>query len=49
LRASESLPVAFVFEEVAAATVDAVVTAEGQRSLSDVDFPDPAEDKPVEG
>ena len=38
----------FVFEEAGAVTVPAVVDAEGQDPLSDVDFQDPVEVQPGE-
>jgi copper(I)-binding protein len=43
LRSSESVPVTLVFDRAGAVTVQAVVDAEGQQPLSDVDFGDPAE------
>ena len=43
LRSSESVPVTLVFDRAGTVTVHAVVVAEGQRPLSDVDFPDPAD------
>jgi periplasmic copper chaperone A len=43
LRAAESIPVTFVFEETEEVTVDAVVATEGQDPTSPFDAPDPAE------
>ena len=44
LRASESIPVTFVFEQAGEVTVEAVVAASGQDPVAPFHFEDPADD-----